>query len=184
MTRNFSSVKILLFDEFLMGHCLLARGKRIMKASRAALIISCKRRRRKKRERESTVLPTASMSPRSLSRLRGDLRPRSSGRSGPRSRGCAKRREGTREARGRRDGALALGFSNVPREGWGGLIARDSRFEVAPPMFSGRLDSLPLRDPALSFSFLFPSLFFSFSLFSFPFHLFCNSRLYAESTEF
>lgn len=60
----------------------------------------------------------------------------------------------------------------------GGLIARDSRFEVAPPMFSGRLDSLPLRDAALPF--------FSISLYLslFPFHLFCDSRLYANSIEF
>jgi len=51
----------------------------------------------------------------------------------------------------------------------GSLIARDSRFEVAPPMFSGRLDSLPLRDEA--HSFFSPSL--SFSLFAF--HLLCDS---------
>lgn len=44
----------------------------------------------------------------------------------------------------------------------GGLIARDSRFEVAPPMFSGRLDSLLLRDATLSFPFLFVSFSLSF----------------------
>lgn len=128
-------------------------------------------------------MPAASISPRLFSRLRNDLRPRSSGHTGPRSRGCAKRREST-------DDAMVPSrsvFQTCLGRAWGGLIARDSRFEVAPPMFSGRLDSLPLRDPALSFSFFFLSLSFSFSFSLFPFTFSAtpgctrnrsNSRLY------
>lgn len=119
-------------------------------------------RSKRGREKESATIVSASIDVTeialrlSLTLLCNDDLPGDSGRSGPRARSCERarvRREG--------DGTLVLGFSSMPRKGRGPDCA-DSRFEVAPPMFSERLNSLPLRDAALSF-LLFLSFSFTFS---------------------